>query len=80
MHRTVGLDWAQDSLRVATLQSGFRGFAIQDVRVAPLPAATPYLALKIPIGTRPTTSINPISRIGTALSASAARLTNRRLR
>jgi general secretion pathway protein L len=38
MHRTVGLDWAQDSLRVATLQSGFRGFAIQDVRSAPLPA------------------------------------------
>ena len=37
MHRTVGLDWAQDSLRVATLQSGFRGFAIQDVRSAPLP-------------------------------------------
>jgi len=32
MHRTVGLDWAQDALRVATLQSGFRGFAIQDVR------------------------------------------------
>jgi general secretion pathway protein L len=38
MHRNVGLDWAQDSLRVATLQSGFRGFAVQDVRSAPLPA------------------------------------------
>ncbi len=38
MHRTVGLDWAQDSLRVAVLQSGFRGFAIQEVRSAPLPA------------------------------------------
>ena len=36
MHRTVGLDWAQDALRVATLQSGFRGFAIQDVRSVPL--------------------------------------------
>src|SRR5438067_3286122 len=34
MHRNVGLDWAQDSLRVATLQSGFRGFAVQDVRSA----------------------------------------------
>src|SRR2546429_696992 len=34
MHRNVGLDWAQDSLRVATLQSGFRGFALQDVRSA----------------------------------------------
>jgi general secretion pathway protein L len=38
MHRNVGLDQAQDALRVATLQSGFRGYAIQDVRVAPLPA------------------------------------------
>jgi len=38
MHRNVGLDWAQDSLRVATLQSSFRGFAVQDVRSAPLPA------------------------------------------
>ena len=37
MHRNVGLDWAQDTLRVATLQSGFRGFAVQDVRSAPLP-------------------------------------------
>jgi general secretion pathway protein L len=47
MHRTVGLDWAQDSLRVATLQSGFRGFAIQDVRVVPLPAeGTPAERIK----------------------------------
>jgi general secretion pathway protein L len=38
MHRNVGLDQAQDALRVATLQSGFRGFAIQEVRSAPLPA------------------------------------------
>src|ERR1700716_1551175 len=38
MHRNVGLDWAQDALRVATVQSGFRGFAIQDVRAVPLPA------------------------------------------
>ena len=38
MHRTVGLDWAQDSLRVVTLQSGFRGFAIEEVRSAQLPA------------------------------------------
>jgi general secretion pathway protein L len=38
MHRNVGLDWAQDTLRVATVQSGFRGFVIQDVRSAPLPA------------------------------------------
>src|SRR5258707_3795087 len=38
MHRNVGLDQAQDSLRVATLQSGFRGFAIQDVREVALPA------------------------------------------
>src|SRR5438105_14235402 len=38
MHRIVGLDQAQDALRVATLQGGFRGFAIQDVRAAPLPA------------------------------------------
>jgi general secretion pathway protein L len=38
MHRNVGLDWALDALRVATLQSGFRGFAIQEVRSAPLPA------------------------------------------
>ena len=37
MHRNVGLDWAQDAVRVATLQSGFRGFAVQDVRSAPLP-------------------------------------------
>src|SRR3989449_6608969 len=37
MHRNVGLDWAQDSLRVATLQSGFRGFAVQEVRSAALP-------------------------------------------
>ncbi len=37
MHRNVGLDWAQDALRVATLQSGFRGFAVQDVRSTPLP-------------------------------------------
>jgi Tfp pilus assembly PilM family ATPase len=47
MHRTVGLDWAQDALRVATLQSGFRGFAIQEVRVSPLPAeGTPAERLK----------------------------------
>jgi general secretion pathway protein L len=47
MHRTVGLDWAQDALRVATLQSGFRGFAIQEVRAAPLPAeGTPAERLK----------------------------------
>ncbi|HZX96797.1 MAG TPA: pilus assembly protein PilM [Myxococcales bacterium] len=38
MHRNVGLDWAQDSLRIATLQSGFRGFAVQEVRAALLPA------------------------------------------
>ena len=38
MHRNVGLDWAQDSLRVATLQSGLRGFAIQELRSAALPA------------------------------------------
>ncbi|HTO95412.1 MAG TPA: pilus assembly protein PilM [Myxococcales bacterium] len=38
MHRNVGLDWAQDTLRVATLESGFRGFAVQGVRSAPLPA------------------------------------------
>src|SRR5438132_5228704 len=37
MHRIVGLDWAQDALRVATLQSSFRGFAIQEVRAAPVP-------------------------------------------
>ena len=39
MHRNVGLDWTQDALRVATVQSGFRGFAIQDVCSVPLPAA-----------------------------------------
>ena len=38
MHRIVGLDQAQDAVRVATLQSGFRGFAIQEVRTALLPA------------------------------------------
>jgi general secretion pathway protein L len=37
MHRNVGLDWTQDALRVATVQSGFRGYAIQDVRSVPLP-------------------------------------------
>jgi general secretion pathway protein L len=37
MHRNVGLDWAQDSLRVATLQSGFRGFAVQEVKAVELP-------------------------------------------
>ena len=37
MHRIVGLDQTQESLRVATLQGGFRGFAVQDVRTAPLP-------------------------------------------
>ena len=47
MHRTVGLDWAQDSLRVVTLQSGFRGFAIEEVRSAQLPAeGTPAERLK----------------------------------
>src|SRR2546425_6533154 len=38
MHRNVGLDWAQDALHVATVQTGFRGFAIQDGRSVPLPA------------------------------------------
>jgi general secretion pathway protein L len=38
MHRIVGLDWAQDGLRVATAQSSFRGFAIQEVRTAPISA------------------------------------------
>ncbi len=38
MHRNVGLDWAQGELRVATLQSSFRGFSVQEVRTAPLPA------------------------------------------
>ena len=37
MHRIVGLDQTQDALRVATLQGGFRGFAVQEVRSAPLP-------------------------------------------
>src|SRR4051794_39892695 len=37
MHRNVGLDWAQNSLRVATLQSGFRGFAVQEVKAVELP-------------------------------------------
>src|SRR3954464_8496413 len=47
MHRNVGLDWAQDALRVATLQSGFRGFAVQEVRWAPLPAdGTPVARLQ----------------------------------
>jgi general secretion pathway protein L len=55
MHRTVGLDWSQDALRVATLQSGFRGFAIQDVRtvaVGPdgLKPAVDALGLVPPLG------------------------------
>jgi general secretion pathway protein L len=67
MHRTVGLDWAQDSLRVATLQSGFRGFAIQDVRSAPLPAegtpaerlqaAVAALGLTPPLGPEDTVAV-----------------------
>ena len=49
MHRNVGLDWAQDSLRVATLQSGFRGFAVQDVRSALLLAdGTPAMERRSP--------------------------------
>lgn len=47
MHRTVGLDLGQDGLRAATLQSGFRGFAIQDVRSAP---ALDALGLEPPLG------------------------------
>jgi general secretion pathway protein L len=47
MHRNVGLDWAQDSLRVATLQSGFRGFAVQEVKAVELPAeGTPVERLR----------------------------------
>lgn len=38
MHRIVGLDQGRDALRVATLQGGFRGFAIEEVRAAPMPA------------------------------------------
>jgi general secretion pathway protein L len=60
MHRNVGLDQAHDALRVATLQSGFRGFAIQEVRSVPLPeqgtpaerlqAALAALELNPPLG------------------------------
>lgn len=67
MHRTVGLDWAQDSLRVATLQSGFRGFAIEDVRSARLPpdgtpaerikAAVAELGLVPPLGPDDTVAV-----------------------
>ena len=74
MHRNVGLDWAQDTLRVATLQSGFRGFAVQEVRSAPLPAlGTPAerlsaglaaLALVPPLG--------PDDSVAVALPGSAA--------
>src|SRR5207245_4167532 len=47
MHRNVGLDWAQDPLRVATRQSGFRGFAVQEVRSAALrPAGAPAERLR----------------------------------
>ncbi len=69
MHRIVGLDWAQDSLRVATLQSGFRGFAIQDVRTVPLPAegtpaerlkgAVDALGLSPPLGSDDTVAVAP---------------------
>ena len=37
MHRIVGLDQAQDGVRVAILQGGFRGFALQEVRAASYP-------------------------------------------
>ncbi|MFN2547924.1 MAG: pilus assembly protein PilM [Myxococcales bacterium] len=62
MHRTVGLDWAQDALRVATLQSGFRGFAIQDVRSVAvggegLKAAVDALGLTPPLGADDTIAV-----------------------
>lgn len=62
MHRTVGLDWSQDALRVATLQSGFRGFAIQDVRsvaVGPdgLKPAVDALGLVPPLGPDDTVAV-----------------------
>jgi len=62
MHRTVGLDWAQDALRVATLQSGFRGFAIQDVRSVAvtadgLKAAVDALGLTPPLGPDDTVAV-----------------------
>ena len=38
MHRILGLDWADGALRAAVLETSFRGFAVKEVRVAPLPA------------------------------------------
>lgn len=67
MHRSVGLDWAQDAVRVATLESGFRGFAIEAVRSAPLPSegapaerlktALAELALTPPLGPEDTVAV-----------------------
>src|SRR5438067_4334210 len=37
MHRIVGLDVSANELRMVALQSGFRGFAVADVRRVPLP-------------------------------------------
>ena len=46
MHRIVGLDVAANELRMVALQSGFRGFAVADVRRVPLPEA-PSLAERL---------------------------------
>jgi len=74
MHRNVGLDWAQDTLRVATLQSGFRGFAVQEVRSAPLPAlGTPAERLAAglaALGLSP--PLGPDDSVAVALPGSAA--------
>lgn len=60
MHRIVGLDVSGDAVRLVTLESGFRGFAVQDARTAPLEGEGPpaerlgralaQLALQPPLG------------------------------
>jgi len=49
MHRIVGLDVSANELRMVALQSGFRGFAVADVRRVPLPEG-PSLAERISAG------------------------------
>ena len=38
MHRIVGLDLGGDAVRLVALESGFRGFSVQEMAQAPMPA------------------------------------------
>lgn len=68
MHRIVGLDATAASLRLVALQSGFRGFELQEARSAPTGAeGTPAERLKVAVDAL---GLGPEDTVAVALAAS----------